>query len=67
MTGSDAERGAKRGVPGTAAVEAEDEVDGLGPDLEVGEDAVQGRTDVGSHLAAGYRVVVSPGSCLPAS
>ena len=58
MGGGDAEEGSERGVPGAAPVEAEDEfveiglkvfaaqavVDAQGPDLEVGEDAMdQGR------------------------
>ena len=73
MASGDAEQGAERGVPGTAAVEAEDElveiglqmlaaqavIDARGPDLEVGEDAVDpGQDDVGGHLADDM------GSCL---
>ena len=66
MGGSDAEEGSERGVPGAATVEAEDElveiglkvfaaqtvVDAQGPDLEVGEDAMNpGQDDMGGHRA----------------
>ena len=66
MGGGDAEEGSERGVPGAAPVEAEDElveiglkvfaaqavVDTQGPDLEVGEDAMDpGQDDMGGHLA----------------
>jgi len=62
--GGDAEKGSERGVPGTATVEAEDELveiglkvfaaqavaDAQGPDLEVGEDAMDpGQDDRGGH------------------
>ena len=57
MAGANAEKGAEGGVPGAAAVEAEDELIKIGlkvlaaqavidaerPDLEVGEDAVHPR------------------------
>ena len=64
MGGGDAEEGSERGVPGAAPVEAEDElveiglkvfatqtvVDAQGPDLEVGEDAMDpGQDDMGGH------------------
>ena len=64
MGGGDAEKGSERGVPGTATVEAEDELveiglkvfaaqavaDAQGPDLEVGEDAMDpGQDDMGGH------------------
>ena len=66
MGGGDGEEGSERGVPGSAPVEAEDElveiglkvfaaqavVDAQGPDLEVGEDAMDpGQDDMGGHLA----------------
>src|SRR6516162_9552864 len=66
MGGGDAEEGSERGVPGAAPVEAEDElveiglkvfaaqavVDPQGPDLDVGEDAMDPRQDdMGGHLA----------------
>ena len=73
MAGGDAEQGAERGVPGTTAIEAEDElvkialqmlaaqavVDTQRPDLEVGEDAAHpAQDDVGGHLTDDV------GSCL---
>jgi hypothetical protein len=71
--GGAAEQGAERGGAGAASVEAKDElvkiglqmlaaqavVDAQGPELEVGEDAVDpGQDDVGGHLADDM------GSCL---
>ena len=62
MRGGDAEEGSECGVPGAPAVEAEDEfieiglhvpaaqpvIDAQGPDLEVGEDAMDpGQDDIG--------------------
>ena len=64
MDRCDAEEGSERGVPGAAAVKAEDElveiglkmfaaqavVDAQGPDLEIGEDAMDpGQDDMGGH------------------
>ena len=77
MAGGDAEQGAEGGMPGAAAVEAEDElveiglemlaaqavIDAQGPDLEVGEDAVHpGQDDMGGHLADDMGIVVDAGS-----
>src|SRR6267378_8581845 len=77
VASGDAEQGAERGVSGTAAVEAEDELVEIGlqmlaaqavvdtqrPDLEVREDAVHpGQDDVGSHLTNDVGVVFDAGS-----
>ena len=77
MAGGDAEQGAECGVPGAAAVEAEDElveiglqvpaaqavVDAQGPHLEVGEDPVHpGQDNVGGHLADDTGIVFDAGS-----
>src|SRR6516165_7469542 len=77
MAGGDAEQRAKCGVPGTAAVEAEDELVEIGlqmlaaqavvdtqrPDLEVREDAVHpGQDDVGGHLTNDVGIVFDAGS-----
>ena len=77
MTSGDAEQGAERGVPGTTAVEAEDELVEIGlqmlaaqavvdtqrPDLEVREDAVHpGQDDVGGHLTNDVGIVFDAGS-----
>ena len=77
MTSGDAEQGAECGVPGTTAVEAEDEfveiglqmlaaqtvVDTQRPDLEVGEDTVHpGQDDVGGHLTDDVGIVFDAGS-----
>jgi len=76
VAGGDAEQGAEGGVPGAAAVEAEDElievglevlaaqpvIDAQGPDLEVGEDPVNPRQDdVGGHLADDMGIVGDAG------
>ena len=72
MGGGDGEEGSERGVPGAAPVEAEDElveiglevvaaqavVDPQGPDLEVGEDAMDpGQDDMGGHPADDMGIV----------
>ena len=77
MGGGDAEQRAEGGMPGAAAVEAEDElveiglqvlaaqavVDAQGPDLEVGEDAVRPRQhDMGGHVADDMGIVSDAGS-----
>jgi hypothetical protein len=76
VAGTDAEKGADGGVPGAAAVEAEDKlieiglkvlaaqavVDAERPDLEVGEDAVHPRQDdVGRHLANHIGIMMDAG------
>ena len=72
----DAEQGTEGGVPGSAAVEAEDElveiglqvvaaqavIDAQGPDFEIGEDPVRPRqNDVGGHFTDDMRIVVDAG------
>ena len=77
MAGGDAKQGAEGGVPGAAAVEAEDElvevglemlaaqamIDAQTPYFEVGEDPVHPRQhDMGGHLADDVGIVVDAGS-----
>ena len=72
----DAEQRTEGGMPGTAAVEAEDElveiglqvlaaqavIDAQGPDFEIGEDAVRpGQDDMGGHVADDMGIVIDAG------
>src|SRR5271169_5311948 len=72
----DAEQGAERGMPSSAAVEAKDElieiglkvlsaqavIDAQGPDLEVGKDAVRPRQhDMGGHFGYDMGIVIDAG------
>ena len=76
MADADGEKGAEGGMPGAAAVEAEDKlvevglkvlaaqavIDAERPDLEVGEDAVHPRQDdVGCHLADHMGIMMDAG------
>ena len=76
MAGGDAEQRTEGGMPGMAAVEAEDElveiglqmpaaqavIDAQGPDFEIGEDAVRpGQDDMGGHLADDMGIVLDAG------
>ena len=76
MPGADAEKGAEGGMPGAAAVKAENElieiglkvlaaqavIDAKRPYLEVGEDAVHPRQDdMGGHLADDVGIVAHAG------
>ena len=77
VPGGDAEQGPESGMPGAAAVEAEDElvevglqmpaaqavVDAQALDLEVGEDTVRpGQHDIGGHLADNMGIVADAGN-----
>jgi hypothetical protein len=76
VAGGDAEQGTEGGVPGAAAVEAEDElveiglqvlatqavINAQGPDFEIGEDAVRpGQNDVGGHFTDDMELVIDAG------